>query len=78
MNLILSKLLRILVVLCLFVNFTIFNQNGYLSVRGEDGKVLQTGVLVSTLPESDAERIDRTIVCPDELRLHEVLENYIS
>lgn len=78
MNLILSKVFRILFVLYLFIGFTIFNDGGFLAVRAQNGTVERTSIPVSFLPREDACRLEAGIACEDEKELARVLENYIS
>ena len=78
MNLILGKVFRFWVLLCLFVGFMIINDGGFVAVRGENGTVFRTDVPVASLPRSDAEKIGAGIACKDASELAAVLENYIS
>ena len=78
MNLILSKVLEFCGILYLFVSFAIFNDGGFVAVRGDDGAVFQTGVLVANLPQSDQYRINAGIDCDNVQELTMILENFIS
>ena len=78
MNLILDKVFRFWVLLYLFVSFLIFNDGGFLAVRSENGMVYRSDVPISSLHDSDAEKIEAGIVCEDASELATVLENFIS